>query len=41
MRCRLRTVASRNATGKYVCIWAKQADGTWKAIHDIWNTDSK
>jgi ketosteroid isomerase-like protein len=27
--------------GKYVCIWAKQADGTWKAIHDIWNTDSK
>jgi ketosteroid isomerase-like protein len=27
--------------GKYVCIWAKQDDGTWKAIHDIWNTDSK
>jgi ketosteroid isomerase-like protein len=27
--------------GKYVCIWAKQADGTWKAIHDIWNSDSK
>jgi ketosteroid isomerase-like protein len=27
--------------GKYVCTWAKQADGTWKAIHDIWNTDSK
>lgn len=27
--------------GKYVCIWAKQADGKWKAVHDIWNTDSK
>jgi ketosteroid isomerase-like protein len=27
--------------GKYVCTWAKQPDGTWKAIHDIWNTDSK
>jgi ketosteroid isomerase-like protein len=27
--------------GKYVCIWAKQADGSWKAIHDTWNTDSK
>jgi ketosteroid isomerase-like protein len=27
--------------GKYVCIWAKQADGTWKAVHDIWNTDSR
>ena len=27
--------------GKYVCTWAKQPDGTWKAIHDIWNTDSR
>ncbi len=27
--------------GKYVCIWAKQADGSWKAIHDTWNADSK
>ena len=27
--------------GKYVCIWAKQAGGTWKAVHDIWNADSK
>lgn len=26
---------------KYVCTWAKQPDGTWKAIHDIWNTDTK
>lgn len=30
-----------NEKGKYVCIWAKQADGTWKAVHDIWNTDAK
>ena len=27
--------------GKYVCIWHKGADGKWKAIHDIWNSDSK
>ncbi len=27
--------------GKYVCTWKKQKDGTWKAIHDIWNTDAK
>ena len=27
--------------GKYVCAWKKQSDGTWKAIHDIWNSDSK
>jgi ketosteroid isomerase-like protein len=29
------------STGKYVCVWAKQADGRWKAIHDSWNTDAK
>ena len=28
-------------TGKYVCVWKKQKDGSWKAIHDIWNTDTK
>jgi ketosteroid isomerase-like protein len=27
--------------GKYLCVWKKQIDGTWKAIHDMWNTDSK
>jgi len=27
--------------GKYVCVWRKQKDGSWKAIHDIWNTDAK
>ena len=27
--------------GKYVCIWKKQKDGKWKAIHDIWNGDAK
>ena len=27
--------------GKYVCIWKKQKDGSWKVIHDIWNSDSK
>jgi ketosteroid isomerase-like protein len=27
--------------GKYVCVWKKQADGSWKAIHDTWNSDAK
>jgi uncharacterized protein (TIGR02246 family) len=27
--------------GKYVCVWKKQSDGTWKAVHDMWNTNSK
>lgn len=27
--------------GKYLCTWKKQSDGTWKAAHDMWNTDSK
>jgi ketosteroid isomerase-like protein len=27
--------------GKYLCNWKKQADGTWKAIHDMWNSDAK
>ncbi len=27
--------------GKYVCIWKKQKDGSWKAIHDTWNSDSR
>lgn len=26
-------------TGKYVTVWAKDKDGNWKAIHDIWNAD--
>ena len=28
-------------TGKYLCVWKKQKHGTWKAIHDMWNGDSK
>lgn len=30
-----------NEKGKYLCVWKKQKDGTWKAVHDIWNSDSK
>jgi ketosteroid isomerase-like protein len=26
-------------TGKYLTVWKKQADGTWKAIEDIYNSD--
>jgi ketosteroid isomerase-like protein len=28
-------------TGKYLCVWARQADGSWKATNDMWNSDSK
>ncbi len=26
-------------TGKYLEVWKKQADGSWKAVEDIWNSD--
>lgn len=25
--------------GKYVVVWKKHADGNWKAVADIWNSD--
>ena len=28
-------------TGKYLCVWKKQGDGSWKALHDMWNSDAK
>jgi ketosteroid isomerase-like protein len=27
--------------GKFLCVWQKQPDGSWKAIRDMWNTDTK
>jgi len=24
---------------RYVCVWRKEADGTWKCIVDIWNNE--
>jgi ketosteroid isomerase-like protein len=27
--------------GKYLCMWRKGADGNWKAVHDMWNADSR
>lgn len=30
-----------NEKGKYLCIWKKQKDGTWKATNDMWNSDAK
>jgi uncharacterized protein (TIGR02246 family) len=26
--------------GKYLSVWQRQADGSWKLLRDIWNTDS-
>ncbi len=26
-------------TGKYLEVWKKQADGSWKVVRDIWNSD--
>lgn len=28
-----------NDRGKYVEVWQKQADGTWKVVADIWNSN--
>jgi ketosteroid isomerase-like protein len=27
--------------GKYLCVWKQQKDGSWKVIHDMWNSDAK
>jgi ketosteroid isomerase-like protein len=27
--------------GKYVCVWKKDKGGSWKAIHDTWNSDAR
>jgi ketosteroid isomerase-like protein len=28
-----------NDRGKYLEVWKKQSDGTWKCVMDIWNSD--
>ncbi len=28
-------------TGKYIEIWKKQADGQWRIVRDIWNTNGQ
>lgn len=33
------TQAAVTDKGKYLTVWKKQADGTWKAAYDIWNSD--
>ena len=29
----------KTTKGQYLTVWKKQKDGSWKAIHDMWNTD--
>ena len=26
--------------GKYLAVWKKQADGSWKKLREVWNTDA-
>jgi len=33
------TGKSVNDRGKYVVVWKKQADGSWKCVMDMWNSD--
>jgi ketosteroid isomerase-like protein len=33
------TGTSVNDRGKYLEVWKKQADGTWKCVMDMWNSD--
>jgi ketosteroid isomerase-like protein len=33
------TQAAVTDKGKYLTVWKKQADGTWKAAYDTWNSD--
>lgn len=30
-----------DSKGKYLCVWRKGKDGKWKAIQDMWNSDTK
>jgi len=33
-------LAPMTDNGKYILVWRKQADGTWKGVRDIWNSDA-
>jgi len=33
--------ATVRGKGKFLCVWKKQSDGSWKAVHDMWNADAK
>ena len=33
------TTEQKSEKGKYVDVWQKQTDGSWKIIADTWNTD--
>jgi len=37
----LRAIAAKQIDdrGKFVVVWKKQADGAWKIVADIWNSD--
>lgn len=27
--------------GKFLCVWRRQRDGSWKAAHDMWNANAR
>src|ERR1051326_2016172 len=37
----LPSIGARMMKRSWSTVWARQSDGTWKAIHDNWNYDSK
>lgn len=34
------TGGAPDITGKWAGVWRKQADGSWKTVYNIWNTDA-
>ena len=40
MTMKPKTGKSMHDVGKYLVVWKKQADGSWKIYRDAWNADA-